>query len=53
MGHFHKNHLLPVHHINIPLLFNREFMQQMAQKLALIKLMQRMEEQEKVAEIAV
>ena len=40
--------LLPQHYINIPLFFNREYMQQMAQRLALIKLMIRLEEVESV-----
>ncbi len=35
--------LLPEHYLNIPLFFNRQFMQQMAQRLAVIKLMQRTE----------
>jgi len=39
----HSPTLLPQHYINIPLFFNREYMQQMAQRLALIKLMIRME----------
>ena len=35
--------VLPEHYLNIPLFFNRQFMQQMAQRLAVIKLMQRTE----------
>ena len=37
---------LPKYSIDIPLLLNKEFMEQMAQRLALIKLMRRMEEKE-------
>lgn len=33
--------LLPEHHVNIPLLFNREYMSGMAQQLYLIRLMER------------
>ena len=34
------SNLLPEHHINIPLLFNREYMSGMAQQLYLIRLME-------------
>jgi hypothetical protein len=40
--------LLPKHEINTPQFYNRHFMQQMAHQLSLIKLMQLMEETEKV-----
>jgi len=39
---------LPKHSVHIPLLFNREYMQQMAQRLALIKSMRREEEMQSV-----
>jgi hypothetical protein len=32
---------LPEHHVNIPLLFNREYMGNMAQQLNLIRLMEK------------
>jgi len=43
-------HGLPKYSIDIPLLLNKEFMEQMAQRLALIKLMRKIEEVQKVVE---
>ena len=36
-----SSELLPEHYLNIPLLFNREYMEQMAHQLYLIRLMER------------
>jgi len=44
VGRLAPNLSAPEHDVNIPLFFNREYMQQMAQQLALIKLMRRTEE---------
>ena len=41
-----RAHWLSQYNLNIPLFFNKEYMQQMAQRLALIKLMQSLEEKE-------